>query len=55
MYEKKLNVKEMVVYSSSTCYKNLYIEYSRAVIPQVRQAGNRLSGLTKTAYASLLA
>ena len=31
------------------------IEYSRAVTPQVRQAGNRLSGLTETAYASLLA
>ena len=30
-------------------------EYSRAVTPQVRQAGNRLSGLTETAYASLLA
>ena len=29
--------------------------YSRAVTPQVRQAGNRLSGLTETAYASLLA
>ena len=30
-------------------------EYSCAVTPQVRQAGNRLSGLTETAYASLLA
>ena len=30
-------------------------EYSRAVTPQVRQAGNRLPGLTETAYASLLA
>ena len=30
-------------------------EYSRAVTPQVRQAGNRLSGLTETAYTSLLA
>ena len=30
-------------------------EYSRAVTPQVRQAGNRLSGLAETAYASLLA
>ena len=35
-----------------TCKNN---EYSRAVTPQVRQAGNRLSGLTETAYASLLA
>lgn len=31
------------------------IEYSCAITPQVRQAGNRLSGLTETAYASLLA
>ena len=32
-----------------------WIEYSRAVTPQIRQAGNRLSGLAETAYASLLA
>lgn len=32
-----------------------YSEYSRAVTPQIRQAGNRLSGLAETAYASLLA
>ena len=32
----------------------LYIEYSCAVTPQVRQTGNRLSGLAGTAYASLL-
>ena len=30
-------------------------EYSRAVTPQIRQAGYRLSGLAETAYASLLA
>lgn len=30
-------------------------EYSCAVTPQVRQTGNRLSGLAGTAYASLLA
>ena len=30
-------------------------EYSRAVTPQIRQAGNRLSGLAETVYASLLA
>lgn len=29
-------------------------EYSCAVTPQVRQTGNRLSGLAGTAYASLL-
>ena len=34
---------------------NTNIEYSRAVTPQIRQAGNRLSGLAETAYASLLA
>ena len=33
----------------------LMSEYSRAVTPQVRQTGNRLSGLAGTAYASLLA
>ncbi len=31
-----------------------FIEYSCAVTPQVRQTGNRLSGLAGTAYASLL-
>lgn len=35
--------------------KTSEIEYSCAITPQVRQAGNRLSGLTETAYASLLA
>ena len=30
-------------------------EYSRVITPQIRQAGNRLSGLAETAYASLLA
>ena len=32
---------------------NREIEYSCAVTPQVRQTGNRLSGLAGTAYASL--
>ena len=32
-----------------------HCEYSCAVTPQVRQTGNRLSGLAGTAYASLLA
>ena len=39
-------LKEVVKYSN---------EYSCAVTPQVRQMGNRLSGLAGTAYASLLA
>ena len=33
----------------------LDIEYSCAATPQIRQTGNRLSGLAETAYASLLA
>ena len=39
------------------CDRIIYIEdeYSCAVTPQVRQTGNRLSGLAGTAYASLLA
>ena len=32
-----------------------YGEYSCAATPQIRQTGNRLSGLAETAYASLLA
>lgn len=40
----------------SAVIKELYRkgEYSCAVTPQVRQTGNRLSGLAGTAYASLL-
>ena len=34
---------------------SMNVEHSRAVTPQIRQAGNRLSGLAETAYASLLA
>ena len=33
----------------------IYDEYSCAATPQIRQTGNRLSGLAETAYASLLA
>ena len=36
-------------------YKRIDGEYYGAVTPQIRQAGNRLSGLTETACASLLA
>ena len=35
--------------------ENWIFEYSCAVTPQIRQTGNRLSGLAGTAYASLLA
>ena len=33
----------------------IFSEYSCAATPQIRQTGNRLSGLAETAYASLLA
>ena len=36
-------------------HQKIVDEYSCAVTPQVRQTGNRLSGLAGTAYASLLA
>ena len=32
-----------------------HTEYSCAATPQIRQTGNRLSGLAETVYASLLA
>lgn len=35
--------------------KEMTHEYSCAATPQIRQTGNRLSGLAETAYASLLA
>ena len=35
-------------------HQKIVDEYSCAVTPQVRQTGNRLSGLAGTAYASLL-
>ena len=40
---------------ADTIFQNDLFEYSRAVTPQIQQAGNRLSGLVETAYASLLA
>ena len=36
-------------------YTLIEYEYSCAATPQIRQTGNRLSGLAETAYASLLA
>ena len=44
----------MLLKPTDTEQKDIF-EYSRAVTPQIRQAGNRLSGLAETAYASLLA
>ena len=59
--EYKYNVKRYLYDKREEPYKQFVemiykiIEYSRAVTPQIRQAGNRLSGLAETAYASLLA
>lgn len=57
---RKVDLKEQKRVSGGThwhwkCSVTPYIEYSCAVTPQIRQAGNRLSGLAETAYASLLA
>ena len=59
--EYKYNVKRYLYDKREEPYKQFVemiykiIEYSRAVTPQIRQAGNRLSGLAETACASLLA
>ena len=50
MYKVKISTKDVLPFLYC-----IFIEYSCAITPQVRQAGNRLSGLTETAYASLLA
>ena len=47
--------KTRIVYCKDNRRSQNYSEYSCAVTPQVRQTGNRLSGLAGTAYASLLA
>ena len=47
--------KEWDKRKSTKLQKLIRSEYSCAVTPQVRQTGNRLSGLAGTAYASLLA
>ena len=49
---KKLNSKTIKAYRIDL--SQFLTEYSCAVTPQVRQTGNRLSGLAGTAYASLL-
>ena len=46
---------DLVLNEEEPIYGKYGIEYSCAVTPQVRQTGNRLSGLAGTAYASLLA
>lgn len=46
---------ELTCYELEEANSLSHSEYSCAVTPQVRQTGNRLSGLAGTAYASLLA
>ena len=48
-------VLESILYPDRHKKDEERFEYSRAVTPQIRQAGNHLSGLAETAYASLLA
>ena len=47
-----LNLQNKIV---SILNESNVTEYSCAATPQIRQTGNRLSGLAETAYASLLA
>lgn len=58
-FQAALNARIYVDKSGILNYTNSVLgstdEYSCAVTPQVRQTGNRLSGLAGTAYASLLA
>ena len=49
-----LNTTEAYICNSRPRRFGKSYEYSCAVTPQVRQTGNRLSGLAGTAYASLL-
>lgn len=54
---KLLHIKKQVEKMLFIIKNMLFVrnnEYSCAVTPQVRQTGNRLSGLAGTAYASLL-
>ena len=50
-------VLDEIIHDNMSCEPvTIEIEYYGAVTPQIRQAGNRLSGLPKTNYyASLLA
>ena len=52
-----LSVDNLLLHSTGYTFDTFMeqTEYSCAVTPQIRQAGNRLSGLAETAYASLLA
>ena len=58
MEDLNFNYCYKIIYESGETYdrrrNELSVEYSCAVTPQVRQTGNRLSGLAVTAYASLL-
>ena len=57
LFSKSQEIKYggVATYVVDMSYLDKNSEYSRAVTPQIRQAGNRLSGLAETAYASLLA
>ena len=60
-----MEIKQPGMSAGKTVYKSIGFmqsvvsgcgyEYSCAATPQIRQTGNRLSGLAETAYASLLA
>lgn len=49
------NIENKGQHPSLQVLYDLVSEYSCAATPQIRQTGNRLSGLAETAYASLLA
>lgn len=56
-YKEIKGIDSVYLHVNSACNLHClgcYSEYSCAVTPQVRQTGNRLSGLAGTAYASLL-
>ena len=58
MQKKKTHlfcIKVLMENVFSPLISNYSSEYSCAATPQIRQTGNRLSGLAETVYASLLA
>lgn len=54
-YQSQMDMEMLLTGEDYTELPNTYVEYSCAATPQIRQTGNRLSGLAETAYASLLA
>ena len=53
--EEPANLKKIITNINDLDWYSAKDEYSCAATPQIRQTGNRLSGLAETAYASLLA